>query len=134
VIDSASKTKSHDPLSSEVVRHVFEHYRARLRHPRAKLDGKRAGLIRARLRDFSAEELCRAIDGVAQSDFHMGRHPKTLGQRHDDVELIFRDVAHVEKFLDIESGKVSGSSSDARHGSRQRNAGLTGFESLGENP
>ncbi len=80
---------------------VFDHWRAKLEHPRAKLDPKRTRLIRDRLKQFSADDLCRAVDGCARSDFHMGKHPKTQGQRHDAIELICRDAAHVEKFLEL---------------------------------
>jgi hypothetical protein len=116
---------------------VFDHYRTRLGHPKAKLDAKRARLISVRLRDFTADELCRAIDGCAKSDWHMGRHPKTGGQRYDAIELILRDAAHVERFLSIDSGKVGGSAAVSseevwlnrrRFGSAQQDHGRTGLE------
>lgn len=63
------------------------------------LDGIRAQKVLARLRDYTVWELCRAIDGCAQSDWHMGRDPKTQGKAHNDLELICRDEAHVDRFI-----------------------------------
>ena len=97
-----------EPSEIQKVRSVFNRWREALGHPRSKLDGSRKAKIRARLRDFSAEQLCVAIDGVALSDWHMGRDPKTGGKRYDDFKTIFRDAEQVEKFIDIAEGKQSG--------------------------
>lgn len=82
-------------ISSRVLA-VFEYWQRRLNHPQAKLDGKRARLIQARLRDYTVEELKRAIEGCAASPFHMGQND--TGQVHDDIALICRDASHVEMF------------------------------------
>lgn len=81
------------------IRLVFEHWLAVMRrNPKTtKLDGKRKGKVRARLREGrSVADLCRAIDGCRASSWHMGDNPE--GKRHDDLELICRDAAHVERF------------------------------------
>jgi hypothetical protein len=99
--------------TSENVELVFRHWKQVLDHPRAQLDPKRTRVIRARLQEFSAEDLCAAIDGCAASDFHMGRHPKTQGARHDGIELIFRDAGQVEKFLELSQRGNSAVAGDA---------------------
>jgi hypothetical protein len=106
------------------IRRVFEHYQRRLGHPKARLDSKRVRLIKLRLGDFSVEELCCAIDGCAKSDWHMGRDPKSGGQRFDGVELILRDAAHVERFM----GLAAAEPPPRRFGSAQPDAGLDGWE------
>jgi hypothetical protein len=100
---SSSSPSEPDPPPTPVTR-VFDAWRHKLGHHRAKLDGKRRRLITARLQERPVEELLRAIDGVLKSDWHMGRDPKTAGQRYDDIEIIFRDAAHVEKFIELASG------------------------------
>jgi hypothetical protein len=37
-----------------------------------------------------------AISGCAMSDWHMGDNPR--GKKYDDIELILRDSAHIERF------------------------------------
>jgi hypothetical protein len=59
------------------------------------LDSKRRKLIRARLKDFSVEDLCRAAAGIWQSSWH-------VENRQTSFELALRDTAHVEKFLETE--------------------------------
>lgn len=119
------------------VQRVFNHWRQRLDHPKAKLEGKRKRLIASRLKDFSVDELFKAINGCAQSDWHMGRDPKTAGKRYDGIELILRDAAHIERFIAIAEGKQSGRSTGSDYvprgnASKQRNHGKTGWESLEE--
>jgi len=66
------------------------------------LDRKRRARVEARLAEgFTVEQLCRAVDGVTESDWHMGRDPKTEGKSYRDVGVIFRDAAQVEKFLEL---------------------------------
>jgi hypothetical protein len=103
----AGEIGAHEQPASEAVRRIWSHYQARLGHPKAKLDRKRAALIRGRLRDFTADELCRAIDGCAKSDWNMGRDPNSRGNRYDSPELIFRNVGQVERFLGIESREAT---------------------------
>jgi hypothetical protein len=99
----AGEIGAQEQPASEAVHRVWSHYQARLGHPKAKLDRKRVSLIRARLREFTADDLCRAIDGCAKSDWNMGRDPKSGGNRYDSPEVIFRNVGQVERFLGIES-------------------------------
>ena len=122
-----------DPPPKPVQR-IFDHWKTRLGHPRARLDGKRKRLIASRLKDHAVEDLLQVIEGVAKSDFHMGRDPKTAGKRHDGIPLIFRDADQIEKFIEIAEGKQSGRSSSnptRSTGSHQNNHGLTGLESHG---
>lgn len=119
------------PRAPAPVRVVFDHWREALNHPDAKFSVERQRKIRLRLKDYTAEQLCKAIDGCAKSDFHMGRDPNSRGI-HDDIELICRDGVHVEKFIAIADGKVPQSrASPKRAGSAQGDHGATGFESKG---
>lgn len=67
------------------------------------LDDRRRLKVAAAIYDYGVDQCLVAIDGCAKSDFHMGRNK--LGRRYDDLELIFRDQAHIEKFLDLGESK-----------------------------
>jgi hypothetical protein len=41
-----------------------------------------------------------AIDTIAKSDFHMGKHPKTEGRKYNDWEHLFRSAEILEKWFD----------------------------------
>lgn len=79
---------------------VFEYWKVRLGHPRARLDDKRRRKIRQRLLDgYEEQDLIDAIDGCALSRFHMGENDRSTV--YDDIELICRDAKHVDMFLAI---------------------------------
>jgi hypothetical protein len=71
------------------------------------LDARRHLKVASAIADYGVDECKRAIDGCAASDFHMGRNKQN--KRYDDLELIFRDQDHVERFL----GNVRDSEGDS---------------------
>lgn len=91
-----SRTKG--KASTADVERVFDHWRAVMNCPRAKLDKKRRARIEWGLETYGPEFCLRAVLGCAASDFHMGRDPKTDGRKHNDVDLIFRSAKHAEGF------------------------------------
>src|SRR5262245_32730207 len=71
---------------------LFDYWRDRLNHPRAKPTEDRKRKVRARLREgYSVEDLARAIDGCARSTWHTSRG-------FTDLTLICRDATHVDRF------------------------------------
>lgn len=78
---------------------VFEHWRRRLNHPKAKPTTERKRLIAKQLKVYPREDLQRAIDGCARSPHHMGRNDRNT--RYDDLELILRDAKHIEQFMGL---------------------------------
>lgn len=83
------------------VRTVFAHWQQVHGHPTAKLGdtkSKRYKAIAGRLRDgYSVEQLKAAVDGCKRSPHHMGENERATV--YDDIELICRDAAHVDKFI-----------------------------------
>lgn len=80
------------------VAEVFEHWKRKLEHPKAILDGKREKAILARLREgLSVEDLKQAIDGCALTPHNMGQNDQQ--ERYDDLELICRSTGQVERFM-----------------------------------
>lgn len=88
------------------VREVFLHWQRVRNHPAAKLDDKRAKAIKARFKDgYTVGELCRAIEGISKSPHHMGQNDaRTV---YDDIELICRTAANVDKFAKL-AGVLAG--------------------------
>jgi len=79
---------------------AFAYWQARLGHPGAILDRKRAARIEQRLRENGGDvsELLYAVDGALRDDFLMGRDPKAT-RRFDGIETVFRDRAQVERLV-----------------------------------
>jgi len=74
-------------------------------HPRSRPGAKELGKIRDRLKEgFSVSELTTAIDGCHASPFHSGQNE--TGRKHQGLELICRDSAHVNQFIEL-AGQVN---------------------------
>lgn len=99
MISSEPAAPAHD--APAIVRRVFEDWQKIFGHPTAKLDQKRALRIKARLKDFSAEQLLQALKGAAKDDWTMGCAAKST-RKYDQLETILRDTAQVERFIELE--------------------------------
>lgn len=85
----------------DLVGEVFEYWQTKREHPKSRLDKKRSTAIKARLQEgYTVERIKDAIDGIGKSKHHMGLNP---GQPtiYDDIELICRSGANVDKFADL---------------------------------
>jgi hypothetical protein len=80
-------------------RMVFEHWRVTMgKSARVVLDSKRRAKVEARLAEgYSVEDLNLAVDGCRLTPHNMGQNDR--GERYDDIELICRDAAHVDRFI-----------------------------------
>lgn len=89
-----------DKMSSIKVQEVFEYWQVRMGTPRARLDQKRRQKIRQRLLDgYTVQDLTDAIEGCASSPFNMGQNDRSTV--YNDIELICRDAAHVDRFIAV---------------------------------
>jgi hypothetical protein len=79
------------------VRAVFSYWQQVMNKPKAKLDDVRRRKIKGALKSFSVAECQCAIDGCAQSVFHMGKNDN--GKRYDGIGLIFRNPEKIEQFI-----------------------------------
>lgn len=85
------------PTVSSDLQKVYDHWRTKRGRSRSnydKISDKRRLKIGCRLREFSADELCTAIDNL-QFD------PWPDRAMFDDITVIFRCQEQVEKFLDM---------------------------------
>lgn len=78
---------------------IFDHWRQEFRHPRAVLDAKRRKVIAAALASFDEATVCSAISGYKLSPHHMGENNQRTV--YDDIELLLRDVKHIESGLNF---------------------------------
>lgn len=80
---------------------IFEHWVFMLgKHPRrTALGPTRRRSIERMLALYDEETLLLAIEGCAASAWHAGENDR--GRAFDDLELILRDEAHVERFADL---------------------------------
>ena len=97
-----SLTQREGKEKSTDARRIFDAWRESTGKARAVLDGKRERLIKARLKEFSVDDLVIAVGGWARSPFHSGENDRR--RVYNDIELILRDAAHVEQFLDLARG------------------------------
>lgn len=86
-----------EPPPPDPITGVFEAWKESTGHRRAILDSKRRDLIRRRLKDYPADDLADACRGVVLFEHNRG---ETNGTRYDDLELVLRDAAHIERFRD----------------------------------
>lgn len=88
-------------VNSEIAEKIFETWKAELNHPRAKLDRVRRKMIESRLAEgYSQERIEAAIRGIKLSAHHMGQNDREAV--YDDIELICRSGAYVDRFADLE--------------------------------
>lgn len=92
---------------------VFDHWRKIHNHPQSALGEKRVKVIRIALRSYSAEQLCKAIEGYKKSPHHMGQNDrKTV---YDDIELFLRDEKHIDAGLKLADTGASSWKDDPRY-------------------
>ena len=106
----AEQTAKGSTVAESDVDDVYRYWVSVMRPGRTRvpqMDVERSRKVRAAVADYGVDLCKRAIDGCAASDFHMGKN--RANKRYDDLELIFRDQAHIEMFLEkAESRKQKG--------------------------
>lgn len=88
---------------SNAVRRVFRHWRTVMDKPTAKLTPDRVRVIANALKKlgFFEEQLIAAINGCAMTPHNMGIRPDgTPGPKYNDIELILRTAANIERFAE----------------------------------
>lgn len=96
-----SGLQANPPASRSPAREVFEHWKQRMsKRPNTVFGSKREGKVKARLREgYTVAQLKLAVDGCAQSGFHMGDNPDA--KLWNDLELICRDETKTDGFIAI---------------------------------
>lgn len=91
--DREARQDARWPLAKE----VFDYWRRRCAHPRAKFDADRFHLIAPFLDRYGIELCQRAIDGAAYDPFTK-RMKNGAVRRYDGLDLIFRNADKFEDF------------------------------------
>lgn len=96
-----------EPSEPTPAEQVFDSWkRATGRTGRTEFTAARRKRVEWALKTYGLIEALAAVAGLARSDWHMGRDPRSGGAKFDDLELVFRDAAHFEKFRDLASAPV----------------------------
>lgn len=94
------------PKAETITRQVFAYWCLVMgKGQRTILDAKRKAAIQARLRDgYTLEDIRLAIDGCKLTPHNMGANDN--GAKYNDIELICRSAANLERFRDKAGEKV----------------------------
>jgi len=87
--------------SVQALRDFYEQKITKLR----TFDDTRKRMIQKRLEVFSLNELKQVITNISNSDWHMGRDPKTNGKTYYDFERLFKNNGKTEYYLNMKGGK-----------------------------
>lgn len=113
----AARTEENCRPEQDDVSAVFDHWRSVMASPRSKLDDKRRKVIRAALKNYSAEDLIAAIDGCRASPWHMGQNDRR--QKYNGLDLILRNAEKIDQFMSFRdfppTAMTMGSRSKGRH-------------------
>jgi hypothetical protein len=94
-----------DVLPADPVFELFEFWRVVMGHERAQLGPKRRQKIRAAFDiGYTLDDLKLAVVGCKYSPMHQGQNERNT--IYDDIELIVRDEAHVDKFMRVGEQKI----------------------------
>ena len=78
-----------------------------------KLTDSRRDLIKRRLKDWSVEDLVKAVEGLEHSPFHRGDNDQR--KAYNAIELILRDAQKIENFMGYHDVKPKTTVADRKH-------------------
>lgn len=93
------RKRSAPVISIGDVQAVWDHWKTTMSRPRAMLTAERKHKIEARLKDYSVDDIKRAIDGCKASPHHQGQNEH--GTKYTDIELICRTGSKLEQFMEL---------------------------------
>lgn len=97
-IQTRQQTAKARKISDDAIHEIFTYWREKVSpRSRAVLDDARKIKIGWAIHDYGIEACKQAIDGCLKSGWHMGNNPSH--KKYNDVELIFRHAANVERFI-----------------------------------
>jgi hypothetical protein len=95
---------------------IFAYWQKVMNSPKSILDDKRRKLIKDALKNYSPEDICKAIRGCARSPYHMGDNPQKT--KYNGLNLILRSAEYIEKFIAIDTPTATDSESAEDHAAR----------------
>lgn len=102
-VEPARLDAARERLQGDQVKQVFDMWiNSTGRTAQTKLDPKRRRRIVAGLSSHGLQDCLDAVCGWEKSPFHRGEN--TDGTKHNEIELLLRDAAHIEKFRDLQRG------------------------------
>lgn len=77
---------------------LFDYWRLKMTSPRSKLDEPRRKVIIKALKHYEVEDLKLAIQGCANSPFHMGVNEQKT--KYNGLDLILRNAEKIDGFIE----------------------------------
>lgn len=85
-------------VETQAERDVFLYWQRRMQKPQAKLTAERRAKIRARMREgYTVEQIRKAIDAVAESEWHRGSNER--GKEYVDLVMICGTGSKLEQYV-----------------------------------
>ena len=88
-----------ESVPSVVIDDIWSWYKRHHSRAGKKMGAKEAKLCRARLKDFSPDDIKLAIDGYHRSPYHCGQND--TGTKYQSLELILRDNGKVQRGIEF---------------------------------
>lgn len=102
-VEPARLDEARDRLRSDEIQRVFDEWvTATSKTSRTVLDDKRKRLIRNALKTYPIDDVLAAVRGWRHSPHHRGENQSSTV--YNDLELLLRNAAHIERFRDLEHG------------------------------
>jgi len=95
-----SDRKKEETVAAQEIDDVFNHWvnvHKSTSKRKPMLDARRRRLLAIAIYDYGVDDCKAAIDGCANSHFHMGQNKQ--GKVYNSLELIFRSPGHIERFI-----------------------------------
>jgi hypothetical protein len=115
---------------------IFQAWQEAARKPRARLDDKRRRIIKRALQHYPVDDLLDTVRGWRHSPHHCGQND--TGTVYNDLELLLRDSAHIERFRDLQRdgpspvlGKATAKALQTRAAMRARREVMNGADDVG---
>lgn len=84
--------------TSSAIHKIFNHWKAKMEHPKARLDDERKGFINKALQSgYSIDDICQAIDGCSKTPHNIGQNAK--GQRYDGLHIVLKNADQIDRFI-----------------------------------
>ncbi len=107
---TAEKIQNSSQVDESLIQEVFNFWKTTHSKRVTAMDHTRRRNIGNAISLYGVEGCKQAIIGCTYSDFHMGRNKHN--RKYNDIELILRDVEHIERFIGYLPEGFDGGGSD----------------------
>lgn len=88
----------------DVVAEIFAYWQKTMNSHKSVLDKNRISLITKALKDYSPEDICKAIRGCSKSPHNMGQNDQKT--KYNGLGLILRNAEKIDRFIQLDSAQA----------------------------